>query len=232
VVEAAGDEVRELHLAIGPHALDRRADRAADDRRLGQRRVHHARGAELVDEAVGHLEGAAEDADVLAHHEDALVGAHLLAHRVGDRLQVGHGRHQAGPPREAAPRRLAVGHQRGLVGEQRVRRRVAVGHRHRERLLDAASISALTSARSASTSTPSSSTRRTCGRSGPSRATPRLLGWARTSCRRGRRGRACASVTASMSVGPSPAIARLARLAGDLEHRLASLPSTQTPGKP
>ena len=38
-----------------------------DDRRLGQRRVHHAVGAELVDEPVGDLERAAEHADVLAH---------------------------------------------------------------------------------------------------------------------------------------------------------------------
>ena len=93
LVEAAADEVGELHLGDRPQALDGGADRAADDRRLGQRRVHHALGAELVDEAVGHLEGAAEGPDVLAHEEDALVGAHLLAHGVGDRLQIGHGRH-------------------------------------------------------------------------------------------------------------------------------------------
>ena len=42
LVEAAGDEVGELHLGDRPQALDGRADRAADDRRLGQRRVHHA----------------------------------------------------------------------------------------------------------------------------------------------------------------------------------------------
>ena len=122
LVEAAGDEVRELHLADRPHPLDGGADGAADDRRLGQRRVHHAVGAELVDEAVGHLEGAAEDADVLAHHEDALVGAHLLAHRVGDRLQVGHRRHQAAPSANPLHGRVAVLEQRRLVGEHAVGR--------------------------------------------------------------------------------------------------------------
>jgi hypothetical protein len=93
LVEAARDEVGELHLADRPHPDHRGADGGADDARLGQRRVHHAAGAELVDETVGDLEGPAEDADVLAHHEHALVVAHLLTHRVGDRLQVGHGRH-------------------------------------------------------------------------------------------------------------------------------------------
>ena len=67
--------------------------------------VGTAVGAELVDEAVGDLERAAEGADVLAHEEHALVGAHLLAHGGGDRLQVGHRRHQAALPaaRDANP---------------------------------------------------------------------------------------------------------------------------------
>ena len=62
---------------------------AADDRRLGERRVDHAPGAELLLEAERHLERAAVDADVLADHEDALVAPHLLAEPVGDRLQIG-----------------------------------------------------------------------------------------------------------------------------------------------
>ena len=90
LVPGAGDEVGELHLGDRPHAHDRGAGAAADDRRLGQRRVDHAPGAELLLEAVRDLEGAAVDADVLADHEDALVAPHLLAEPVGDRLQVGH----------------------------------------------------------------------------------------------------------------------------------------------
>ena len=71
LVEPAGDEVGELHLADRLQALDRGADGGADDRVLGQRRVEHPLGAELLGEAVGDLERAAEGADVLADAEDA-----------------------------------------------------------------------------------------------------------------------------------------------------------------
>jgi hypothetical protein len=86
VIPGAGDEVGELHLGDGPHAHDRRAGAASDDRGLRERRVDHAPGAELLLKAERDLEGAAVDADVLADHEDALVAAHLLAEAVGDRL--------------------------------------------------------------------------------------------------------------------------------------------------
>ena len=69
LVEAAGDEVGELHLADRAHADDRGADRAADDRLLGDRRVDDALGTELVEQAGGHLERAAHRADVLAEQE-------------------------------------------------------------------------------------------------------------------------------------------------------------------
>jgi len=82
-------EVGELHLGDGAHAHDRRAGRAGDDRRLGERRVDHAPRAELFLEAERHLERAAVDADVLAEHEDALVAPHLAAQAVRDRLEVG-----------------------------------------------------------------------------------------------------------------------------------------------
>ena len=128
LVEAAGDEVGELHLADRPHALDRRADGGADDQVLGQRRVEHALGAELLVEAGGHLEGAAEDADVLAQAEHALVAAHLLAQPVGDRLEVGHLAHRTLPfPIRAVPPvrpgRLAVAERLPVVGEHAVRSR-------------------------------------------------------------------------------------------------------------
>ena len=89
VVPGAGDEVRELHLGDRAHAHQRGAGRAADDRRLRERRVDHAPGAELLLEAERDLEGAAVDADVLAEDEDALVAPHLLPEAVADRLQVG-----------------------------------------------------------------------------------------------------------------------------------------------
>src|SRR5204863_868574 len=89
VVPGARDEIGELHLRDRPQPHDRRAGGAADDRRLRERRVNHAPGAELLLEAERHLERAAVDAHVLADHEHALVPAHLLAEAVADRLEVG-----------------------------------------------------------------------------------------------------------------------------------------------
>ena len=70
----------------------RQADRAADDVRLGQRRVVHARAAELLLQSPRHLEDAAlaldlaevlfarHVGDVLAEHEDLRVAPHLVLH--------------------------------------------------------------------------------------------------------------------------------------------------------
>jgi hypothetical protein len=103
LVKAAGDEVGELHLADRAQPDDGGTDRRADDPRLGERRVHHPFGTELLDEAVGDLERAAVDADVLAHEQDAVVPAHLGAQTVGDRAQVGHLGHEPNPLHGAAP---------------------------------------------------------------------------------------------------------------------------------
>src|SRR5262249_61071175 len=79
---------RELHLGHRPHAHHRGAGAAADDRRLGERRVDHAPRAELLLEPERHLERAAVHADVLADQEHAAVAPHLLAETVADRLEV------------------------------------------------------------------------------------------------------------------------------------------------
>ena len=89
LVEAVGDEVRVLHLRDGTQPLHRGAHGHAHDGLLADRRVHHALGAELLDEALRDLERAAVDADVLAEEIDALVALHLLPQRLGDRDQVG-----------------------------------------------------------------------------------------------------------------------------------------------
>ena len=80
-IEGAGDEVGELELDDGALAHPGGADRGADEPLLGDRRVHHAVLAELLEEAGRDAEGAAEDADVLPEQEDAVV----LAHRVLER---------------------------------------------------------------------------------------------------------------------------------------------------
>ena len=80
-----------------PHAHERRADRGADDRRLGDRRVDDPLLAELVVQPFGDLERAAVGADVLADDEDALVALHLLGERLADRFEIGDDRHQVSP---------------------------------------------------------------------------------------------------------------------------------------
>ena len=89
LVEPARHEVRVLELGDRTQALHRRTHRHTHDRLLGDRRVHHALGSEVVDEALGHLEGAAVDPDVLAEQVDALVALHLLPQALGDGDEVG-----------------------------------------------------------------------------------------------------------------------------------------------
>ncbi len=78
---------RELDLGHRAQAVERHADRGADDAGLGERRVDHAVGAELVEQARGRAEHAAELADVLAEDDDARVGLHLRAQSVANRLR-------------------------------------------------------------------------------------------------------------------------------------------------
>ena len=72
------DEVGELDLGHRHQAVDRRADGHADDARLRQRRVEHARLAVLGVETRGGQEDAALLAHVLAQHPHPLVPGHLL----------------------------------------------------------------------------------------------------------------------------------------------------------
>src|ERR1019366_9292848 len=88
LIESAGDEVGELHLADRTHADDRRADGAADDRLLGDRGVEHAVDAELLLQARRDLERPAECADVLAEQQNAVVFAQRDAQGVRDRIEV------------------------------------------------------------------------------------------------------------------------------------------------
>ena len=88
------DEVRELNLGDGAQAVQRHADRGADDPRLGQRRVHAALGAEFLVKAGRRAKNSTETADVLAHDDDARIAPHLQSERVVhslDDVHVGHG---------------------------------------------------------------------------------------------------------------------------------------------
>ena len=94
LVERREDEVGELDLGDRPQAVDRGADRGADDHRLGQRRVDDAVVAELGPQAVGGQEHAALLADVLAQDDDRLVAAHLVGERLADGVDERARRHQ------------------------------------------------------------------------------------------------------------------------------------------
>src|SRR6185369_11570622 len=59
LVEAARDEVAELHLDHGDEAVEREAHRAPERARLDDRRVADAVLAELLDKPLGDLEDAA-----------------------------------------------------------------------------------------------------------------------------------------------------------------------------
>ena len=98
LVEGRVDEVGELDLGDRPQAVDGRADRGADDHRLGQRRVDDPVVAELAPQPVGGQEHPALLADVLAQDDDRLVPPHLLGHAVADRLDERANRHQCPPP--------------------------------------------------------------------------------------------------------------------------------------
>ena len=88
LVEAARDEVAELHLDHRHVAAEGEAERAADRPRLDDRRVAHPRLAELLDEALRHLEDAAVLRDVLAEEDDPVVAPHRDAQAVGYRVHV------------------------------------------------------------------------------------------------------------------------------------------------
>ena len=60
---------------------------------LGERRVDHALGAELLVQAAGRAEHATELADVLAEHDGLGLGAHLQAQRVVHGLDDVHDGH-------------------------------------------------------------------------------------------------------------------------------------------
>ena len=88
LIEAARDEIGELHLGDRTIAALRRADADPDDRRLRDRRVDDAEIAELFVEALRHAEGAAVGADILAEHEYFRVAAHFFGKRLANRFQV------------------------------------------------------------------------------------------------------------------------------------------------
>src|SRR6267378_338540 len=86
LIERREDEVRELDLRDRAQSVHRHPDRRTDDSRLGQRRVDHALGPELLDQTHGGAEHPTELPHVLAHHYHARIAAHLDPQGVIDGL--------------------------------------------------------------------------------------------------------------------------------------------------
>ena len=87
--EHAVDEALELRLGHGLHALCGEADRDAADRGFVERRIDHAVGAELVEQAERGAEHATVDADILAEHDDARIVFHFPGQGLRDCFDQG-----------------------------------------------------------------------------------------------------------------------------------------------
>jgi hypothetical protein len=93
LIQGQQAEVDGHDLHDGAHAAEGGTDAGTEEGVLGQRRVAHPLGTELLEQAVADLEGAAVAAHVLPHQEHARIRPHRLAHRGTDRVAVAHRGH-------------------------------------------------------------------------------------------------------------------------------------------
>ena len=89
LIEAAGDEIDELHFGDGAQAEIAHAAGRADDGRFADGRFDHALAAEFREQAVGDFESAAVDADVLADGDDGGIALHFFEHGLADGFEHG-----------------------------------------------------------------------------------------------------------------------------------------------
>src|SRR5687768_6389667 len=88
LIEAARDEVGELHLRHRPIPAQRRADADADDGRLRDRRIDDAHLAELFEQSLRRAERAAVGADILPEDEYFRITAHFFGECLADGLEI------------------------------------------------------------------------------------------------------------------------------------------------
>src|SRR5208283_4169492 len=89
LIEAAGDEIDELHFGDGAQTEIAHATGRADDGAFADGGVNDALPAEFFEQALTSFEGAAVDADVLADEHHAGVGGHLFEHGLTDGFEKG-----------------------------------------------------------------------------------------------------------------------------------------------
>ena len=88
LVEAAGDEIHELHLGHRAHAHQRCPDGRTHNGRLGNGRVDHALLSEFLQHPGGDLERAAISTNVFSKQEHGRVAFHLLPDTLADSLKI------------------------------------------------------------------------------------------------------------------------------------------------
>ena len=91
LIEAAGDEIDELHFGDGAQAEEAHAAGRADDGGFADGRFDDALAAEFREQAVGDFEGAAVHADVFADGDDGGIAFHFFEHRLPDGVHHGDG---------------------------------------------------------------------------------------------------------------------------------------------
>jgi hypothetical protein len=84
LVEAASDEIDELHFRDGTQPQVAHAAGRADDSALADGRVDHAFPAESLEQAFAGFERAPIDTHVFADEHDCRVSSHLFEHGLAD----------------------------------------------------------------------------------------------------------------------------------------------------
>src|SRR5580692_368758 len=84
LIEAAGDEVDELHFRDGPQAKETHSTGRADDGCFADGSFNHAFTAKFSEEALGDFECAAVNADIFADGDDGRVACHFFEHGLAD----------------------------------------------------------------------------------------------------------------------------------------------------
>ena len=93
LIEAAENEIDELHFRDGTQAKIAHAASRADDGALADGRIDDAFPAEFLQQAFTGLESASVDADIFADENDARVSGHFFKHGLPDGFEKGDGSH-------------------------------------------------------------------------------------------------------------------------------------------
>ncbi len=99
LIESRVDEIRELNLTDGAHAVEGRPYTDAGNGQFGQGRVHYSLSAVLLEQALSRTEDPPSWAHILAHNEHSLIARQLLVHRLAQGFDQGHLSHREHPPR-------------------------------------------------------------------------------------------------------------------------------------